>query len=120
MKLVGLLVLALACALAWVLYGRPVFERMGWLMPLSPGFGAWRDRIAAWVRHSATVALGKLQMWFGFVLEFALQLGDALNVPGLREQLEAAGLGRGFAIALIVVGILTILARTRKGSMEPV
>ena len=119
MKLIGLLILAVAFAIAWVLFGRPVFERMGWLQPLPCDLGDWRNRVAAWVRNSTTVALGKLQVWFGAVLELALQLGDVLAVPGLREQLESVGLGRGFAIALIIVGILTILARTRRGSMEP-
>jgi len=120
MTLIGLLILAIVAALAWVLFGRPVFERLGWMQPLPHDVGEWRDRVAAWVRNSATVALGKLQLWFGAVLELALQLGDVLNVPGLKEQLESVGLGRGFAIALIAVGILTILARTRKGSVEPV
>jgi hypothetical protein len=120
MKLIGLLILVVMLTVAWVLFGRPVFERMGWLKPLPHDVGEWRDRISAWVRHSATVALGKLQVWFGAMLELALQLGDVMNVPGLREQLDSAGLGRGFAVALIVVGILTILARTRKGSAEPV
>jgi hypothetical protein len=121
MILLMLAVTAIAVALLWVLYGRPVFERMGWFNPLpDEALEGWRDRLAAWVRNSATVALGKLQVWFGVVLELALQLGDVLNVPGLREQLEFVGLGRAFAIALVVVGVLTILARTRKGSGEPV
>jgi hypothetical protein len=120
MTLIVLVIVAVMFAFVWALFGRPVFERMGWLSPLPHGLDGWRDRLAAWARNSATVALGKLQVWFGALLELALQLGDVLIVTGLKEQLESAGLGRAFAITLIVVGILTILARTRKGSAEPV
>jgi hypothetical protein len=119
MKLIGLLLLAIAAALAWALFVRPLFERIGWLRPLPCDLDDWRNRVVAWVRSSATVALGKLQVWFGCVLEIALRLSDALAVPGLKEQLESVGLGRSFAVAMIIVGVLTVLARTRKGSMEP-
>ena len=113
MTLTIIIILTLIGLPIYILFCRQLFEKMGWVRPLPADFASWRDRIAAWARRSTTVAVAKLQIVFGTLLEVLINAGEAFNLPEVKEQLHAVGLGRGLSIALIVLGVITYFARMR-------
>ncbi len=109
MKLIGLLIVTVLLVILYVLYIRPLFERLGWVHALPPAYLSYRDRLAAWARNSATMAIAKMMTWCGAMLQAAA----SLDVAEIKAQLADLGLGPKFGIALAVLGIIVMLARLR-------
>jgi|SRR5579884_790379 len=100
-------------ALAHVLFLRPALERRGLVRPLPPEVATWRDRIAAAVSHSATIAWGWLCIFFGSAWGLVQQAADALGDPEIKTQVMALIPPEWAWLAVIGFGIVTIIARLR-------
>lgn len=100
-------------ALIHVLFLRPALERRGLVRALPPEVATWRDRIAAAVCRSATIAWGWLCVFFGAAWGLVQQAADALGDPEVKTQVMALIPPEWAWLAVIAFGVVTILARLR-------
>ena len=97
----------IALALAYLAYLRPYLERAGIVREL-PG-GSVFARLRGYVRDSITIAWGYLMQLVGLAIESA----SLIDREQVRQTLVDLGLGEWFGVALVAIGVLTVLARLR-------
>ena len=66
-----------------------------------------------WFRNSITIFWARLLSFLGFLLEAISQVADLLDMPAIKQQLQAVVPAKYWPIYLIVIGLTTELARRR-------
>lgn len=113
---IALVVLAgIALALVYVLWLRPVLEKIGIVRPLPDDVSGVRNRLSAYIGQSWTIAwqwiVGAVGTAFTLVLSFAETIGQ----PELKAQIAQVFKDhpQGVTLGFIIVALITGMARMR-------
>lgn len=81
------------------------------------------DKVKAWCYHSATVAWGYIKILAGTLLlawhEIFDSISDLMGDTDFKQALSAMNFPAYVGLGLIVIGFITLKARLRKKSEDP-